>query len=279
MSPEQFAPPPEGLDARSDVYSLGVVLFELISGQLPYDVQNRPPHEVSRLVCERPPSHLASSREQRTRGVSTIVARCLEKSPARRYRDAGELAADIRRCLAGELDRPQPGVLSRRTAWAALAAFTASLVVGAMLLRRPSGAPSAVASMGESAEVGLSTTDAGGESGARLVTSAESIIDGVTGGTSAEPDAHVDPVVGRWVCDDPDDTWVKEFRADGEFFNREPDGATHRGRWTRIDDTTVEVRLNGGWKMTCVPRGEHLGVTQTTSQGVTGPEKVFRRER
>jgi serine/threonine protein kinase len=282
MSPEQFSPPPEGLDARSDVYSLGVVLFELISGQLPYDVQNRPPHEVSRLVCERAPRLLASSGAEQELGsqMTRIVSRCLEKSPSRRYRDAGELAVEIRRCLAGEFDRQRPGRLSRRRVWAALVAVAASLVVGATLLKPPTGESSG--SPGTSAGPGglasLAAGRPGDEAGARLRSEPVRATGVPRPSVSADPDALVDPVVGRWVCDDPDDRWVKEFQADGDFFNREPDGATHRGRWTRIDDATVEVKLNGGWRMACVTRGEHLGVTQTTSQGVTGPEKVFRRE-
>jgi tetratricopeptide (TPR) repeat protein len=120
MSPEQVAADPH-LDRRSDVYTLGVLLFELLAGRLPYSVERLPVAEAVRVIREREPARLGAL-DRRLRGdVETIVARALEKDPARRYPSAGELAADIRRHLAHEpiLARPpsalyQVGKFARR---------------------------------------------------------------------------------------------------------------------------------------------------------------------
>lgn len=102
MSPEQVYGDALGLDERSDVYSLGVVLFELLAERLPQDVRNRPIPEAVRIIREEDPTSLGSL-DRRFRGdVETIVAKSLEKAKDRRYQSVAELAADIRRYLADE---------------------------------------------------------------------------------------------------------------------------------------------------------------------------------
>lgn len=107
MSPEQFSGQPGvAIDARSDVYSLGIVLQQLVSGGLPYEVAGRSLLETARIVQEQSPKPLSVSEPRvapRIRqGLRRIVSRCLEKSPECRYPDATALASDLRRLLAGE---------------------------------------------------------------------------------------------------------------------------------------------------------------------------------
>jgi WD40 repeat protein len=102
MSPEQFDGVSHDIDVRADVYSLGVVLYELLVDRLPYDVARRPVYDVARVVREVPPATL-SVVDRRLRGeLDTIVAKCLEKEPTRRYSSAAELEADLGRWLSGE---------------------------------------------------------------------------------------------------------------------------------------------------------------------------------
>jgi WD40 repeat protein len=112
MSPEQFMANPAALDARSDIYTLGVILFELLADRLPYDLEHLPLLEVARVIREQEPAHLGSVNALFRGDVETIVAKALAKDPARRYASARELAADIRRYLSYEpiLARP-PSVL------------------------------------------------------------------------------------------------------------------------------------------------------------------------
>ena len=102
MSPEQLAAKPGGLDGRSDVYTLGVILFELLADRMPYLLDQLPMHEIARTIERQEPTRL-SSIDRRYRGdVEVIAAKALEKDKARRYASAGDLASDIRRHLRGE---------------------------------------------------------------------------------------------------------------------------------------------------------------------------------
>jgi WD40 repeat protein len=108
MSPEQVAADRAALDNRSDVYTLGVILFELLAGRLPYPLEHLPPLEAARVIREQEPSRLGAL-DARLRGdVETIVAKALEKNRAHRYPSAAELAADIRRHLRNEPIRARP---------------------------------------------------------------------------------------------------------------------------------------------------------------------------
>ncbi|MGD8451548.1 MAG: serine/threonine-protein kinase [Phycisphaerae bacterium] len=102
MSPEQCAADPHDIDVRSDVYALGVVLYELLSGKLPYDVRNKPAYECTRVIREETPDRLSTVDRTLRGDVETIVAKALEKDRDRRYQCAVELAQDIRRYLAGQ---------------------------------------------------------------------------------------------------------------------------------------------------------------------------------
>ena len=102
MCPEQFDANPEDLDVRADVYALGVVLYELLVGRLPYDVAKRPVFAVAHTVKEAEPTPLARVNRKLRGDLDTIVMKCLEKDRARRYSSAAELEADLGRYLDGE---------------------------------------------------------------------------------------------------------------------------------------------------------------------------------
>ncbi|HEY2739815.1 MAG TPA: serine/threonine-protein kinase, partial [Thermoanaerobaculia bacterium] len=107
LSPEQA----QGiaLDRRSDVYSLGIVLYELLAGQPPF-VGPNPAHTLVRVLQEdaKPLRKAAPSVPQ---DLETIVMKCIEKEPDRRYDSARALADDLERWLDGE------PIQARRTTW------------------------------------------------------------------------------------------------------------------------------------------------------------------
>lgn len=102
MSPEQVVGDPRELDTRSDVYALGVILFELLSGHLPYAIDSHAILEAARVIREQEPSRISSFNRALRGEVETIVSKALEKDKARRYGAASALGADIRRYLRDE---------------------------------------------------------------------------------------------------------------------------------------------------------------------------------
>jgi eukaryotic-like serine/threonine-protein kinase len=101
MSPEQVLADPLELDTRSDIYSLGVVLYQMLANRLPYKVSPRLPEAV-RTIQEEDPTPLGTLSSAYRGDIETIVAKALEKDKIRRYSSAAELGADIRRYLHDE---------------------------------------------------------------------------------------------------------------------------------------------------------------------------------
>lgn len=102
MSPEQVTGDPNAVDTRSDVYALGVILYELLTGELPHRVRNVAVTEALRTIREDDPAPLSAVNRMLRGDVDTIVRKALEKEPQRRYQTAADLGADIRRYLNDE---------------------------------------------------------------------------------------------------------------------------------------------------------------------------------
>jgi tetratricopeptide (TPR) repeat protein len=100
-SPEQVRGRP--VSTASDVYTLGVVLYELLAGQRPYHIATLEPEELLRLVCEEDPERLSAVAPSKDLGgdLDAIVALAMRKEPGRRYSSAAALSEDIGRHLDG----------------------------------------------------------------------------------------------------------------------------------------------------------------------------------
>jgi len=150
-SPEQIRSGPLG--PASDVYSLGVVLHELLTGGRPHDLAGLAPSEVERVICESPPKRPAIDGKSLPSALQAIILMALRKEPERRYGSAGELGDDIRRFLAGEAVRARGESLPyrvrtfvrRRTVALALlaAVIGMSAGLGGFLLSRGGSPPPA----------------------------------------------------------------------------------------------------------------------------------------
>lgn len=101
MAPEQLEGMASQADARADVFSLGVMTYELIAGRSPHQLAGLSLSAAIRVVDGQDPPPLRQVVPGTPRDIATIVGRCLERDPTRRYQDGNELAADIRRHLDG----------------------------------------------------------------------------------------------------------------------------------------------------------------------------------
>jgi serine/threonine protein kinase/Flp pilus assembly protein TadD len=110
MSPEQVSK--GDVDARADVYSLGATLYEVLTLRTPFD--GKSDHEIHRAILFEEPPPPRRHNPRLHRDLETIVLKCMEKNPERRYASAGALAKDLRRFLRYEpIDARPRSALSR----------------------------------------------------------------------------------------------------------------------------------------------------------------------
>ncbi|MDG2292203.1 MAG: serine/threonine-protein kinase, partial [Phycisphaerales bacterium] len=102
MSPEQVEGDPTQLDTRSDVYALGIILYELLCEQLPYDVKQKALHEAIRVIQEDQPDRPSTITRVIRGDIETITLKAIEKQRDRRYDSAAAFGRDIMRFLDSE---------------------------------------------------------------------------------------------------------------------------------------------------------------------------------
>lgn len=143
MSPEQIAAVSDKIDHRSDVFSLGVVLYEALVGQLPF--KGRSGEEIKESIRKTDPANPRSIVRSLPRDLEVICGKALEKNPDDRYPSAGHMAADLRAWSDGKpilarppsLARRSSEVLkSRRTVLVGLASSAASAYLGMYAFKR-----------------------------------------------------------------------------------------------------------------------------------------------
>ena len=136
-SPEQVRG--TAVTTATDIYSLGVVLFELLTGRRPYRLKSGVAHEVAKAICEEEPRRPSTSQRRLHADLDNIVLMAMRKEPERRYATAEQFAEDIRRHLSGLPVRARPATLGYRAGKfvrrhkvgvAAAALITLTLLIG-----------------------------------------------------------------------------------------------------------------------------------------------------
>ena len=139
MSPEQVQAEPAGVGPPSDVYALGVIGYELLSGRVPYEASRVSLHRAVVAILTVEPPALGTLSRELGGPAERVIAQAIRKDPRERYADAGAFAADLRRLLAGRTVHARgPGAAERLLRWArrrrAIAALVAVVTLAGVFL-------------------------------------------------------------------------------------------------------------------------------------------------
>lgn len=136
MSPEQVAGNTDILDIRSDIYSLGVILYELMTGGAPYALAGRSLPDAARVICDEPPKRPSEIRTTLRGDLETIILKAIDKDPARRYNSAEAFAADVEHYLSHQPIEARPpsvayqiSLFTKRHRWLVAAAASVFIIL------------------------------------------------------------------------------------------------------------------------------------------------------
>jgi eukaryotic-like serine/threonine-protein kinase len=133
MSPEQSLGQADQASVRADVYSLGVIAFELVTGRLPIKTEGSLRQVLAKIAEQDPPAP-STIVPKLSRDLDAVLLKALEKSPDRRYATAGELAADIRRYLKNEpVTARRIGAVGKSWRWVKRNQTLAATIVAAVV--------------------------------------------------------------------------------------------------------------------------------------------------
>lgn len=134
MSPEQTLGKSGAIGVRSDVYALGVIAYELVTGKLPVDMEGSI-REVLTRIAEKEPARASSIRAGVSRDLDAVLLKALEKNPARRYATAGEFAQDLHNYRTGmPVYARNIGALGRSWRWVKRNQTLASVITAAAII-------------------------------------------------------------------------------------------------------------------------------------------------
>jgi hypothetical protein len=141
MSPEQVNADRRRIDHRTDIYSLGVTFYELLTGGRPFDASSR--EQLVQQICTREPRPPRKCDPHIPLDLDTICLRAMEKDPARRYPTAGAMAEDLRRFIAHQpIASRRAGPVEKAVKWvrrhpalAAIYALSVLLLAGGITWR------------------------------------------------------------------------------------------------------------------------------------------------
>ena len=140
MSPEQVKGARQELDKRTDTYSIGIILYQALTDKLPFVGQKA---DVFRKILEQTPPPPRKFNSKISPALNSITLKAISKDPAYRYQNAGEMAEDIRRYLAGQIVQARPQIDARilkaqfSKYWMAIAVALLSIVCFLLYFYQP----------------------------------------------------------------------------------------------------------------------------------------------